>query len=90
MAQLTTTQSAIRSLYEVLALETQDTRRAPDRRPAVRALELFGLVDDGGGSTIAAPMRIDGAAVGQRVAQIIAQPRNFPGPILALKAKAFS
>jgi NAD(P)-dependent dehydrogenase (short-subunit alcohol dehydrogenase family) len=83
MAQLTTTQSALRALYEVLAFETQG-------KPAVRVLELFGLVDDGTLANAQAAMRIDGMALGRRIAEIIAQPSGFPGPVLALKSKAFS
>jgi NAD(P)-dependent dehydrogenase (short-subunit alcohol dehydrogenase family) len=90
MAQLTTTQSALRALYQVLALEAQDPKRSPAQRPSVRALELFGLVDDGGGPATAPAMRIDGAVVGRRIAEIIAQPKDYPGPILSLKARAFS
>jgi NADP-dependent 3-hydroxy acid dehydrogenase YdfG len=83
MAQLTTTQSALRALYEVLAFETQG-------KPSVRVLELFGLVDDGTGAPVQGAMRIDGMAVGRRIAEIIAQPNSFPGPVLSLKSKAFS
>jgi NAD(P)-dependent dehydrogenase (short-subunit alcohol dehydrogenase family) len=83
MAQLTTTQSALRALYEVLAFETQG-------KPGVRVLELFGLVDDGTLAKAQAAMRIDGMALGQRIAEIIAQPSRFPGPVLTLKSKAFS
>jgi NAD(P)-dependent dehydrogenase (short-subunit alcohol dehydrogenase family) len=90
MAQLTTTQSAIQSLYEVLALEAQDQNRPVDRRPFVRVLELYGLVDDGSTPVNRTAMRIDGSAVGTRVADIIARPREFPGPVLTLKSKAFS
>jgi NAD(P)-dependent dehydrogenase (short-subunit alcohol dehydrogenase family) len=82
MAQLTTTQSALRALYEVLAFETQGN-------PRVRVLELFGLVDDGTLTTAQAAMRINGMALGRRIAEIIAQPSGFPGPVLALKSKAF-
>ena len=90
MAQLTTTQSAVRSLYEVLALEAQDEKRPDDRRPFVRVLELYGLVDDGGAPVSRTEMRIDGNAVGARVGEIITRPREFPGPVLALKSKAFA
>lgn len=90
MAQLTTTQSAIRSLYEVLALEAQDVRRPPERRPFVRVLELYGLVDDGSAPVKRAQLRIDGGAVGTRVGEIIARPGEFPGPVLTLKSKAFA
>jgi NAD(P)-dependent dehydrogenase (short-subunit alcohol dehydrogenase family) len=83
MGQLTTTQSALRALYEVLAFETQG-------KPSVRVLELFGLVDDGTVANAQAAMRIDGNAMGRRIAEIIAQPNNFPGPVLSLKSKAFS
>jgi NADP-dependent 3-hydroxy acid dehydrogenase YdfG len=89
MAQLTTTQSANRSLYEVLALEAQSLQRPEDRRPFVRLLELYGLVDDGSAPVTRTEMRIDGSAVGRRVGEIIAQPRDFPGPVLTLKSKAF-
>jgi len=90
MGQLTTTQSAIRSLYEVLAVETQDPKRPQERRPSVRVLELFGLVDDGSAPVRQASMRIDGNEVGSRVGEIIERPREFRGPVLALKSKAFS
>jgi NAD(P)-dependent dehydrogenase (short-subunit alcohol dehydrogenase family) len=90
MAQLTTTQSALRSLYEVLAREAQDPKRPRDRRPSVRVLELYGLVDDGSAPITRTEMRIEGAAVGTRVADIIAQPMKFPGPVLTLKSKAFT
>jgi NAD(P)-dependent dehydrogenase (short-subunit alcohol dehydrogenase family) len=90
MAQLTTTQSALHALYQVLALEAQDPKRSPAQRSNVRALELFGLVDDGDTPAPSPAMRIEGAAVGRRIAEIIAQPQDFPGPILSLKAKAFS
>ena len=90
MAQLTTTQSALRSLYGVLALEAQDRKRPQDRRPFVRALELYGLVDDGSAPVGQSEMRIDGAAVGSRVTEIIARPEEFPGPVLTLKSKAFA
>lgn len=90
MAQLTTTQSALHALYEVLALEAKSPKRPTDRRPTVKALELFGLVDDGSNPAAPAPMRIDGAAVGQRIAEVIAEPEKFPGAVLSLKAKAFS
>jgi NAD(P)-dependent dehydrogenase (short-subunit alcohol dehydrogenase family) len=83
MAQLTTTQSALRALYEVLAFETQG-------KPSVRVLELFGLVDDGTVANAQGAMRIDGTALGRRIAEIIAQPNEFPGPVLSLKSKAFS
>jgi NAD(P)-dependent dehydrogenase (short-subunit alcohol dehydrogenase family) len=83
MAQLTTTQSALRALYEVLAFETQG-------KPGVRVLELFGLVDDGTAANAQGAMRIDGTAVGRRIAEIIARPNNFPGPVLLFKSKAFS
>jgi NAD(P)-dependent dehydrogenase (short-subunit alcohol dehydrogenase family) len=83
MAQLTTTQSALRALYEVLAVETQG-------KPGVRVLELFGLVDDGTDANAQGPMRIDGMAVGRRIAEIIARPNDFPGPVLSLKSKAFA
>jgi NAD(P)-dependent dehydrogenase (short-subunit alcohol dehydrogenase family) len=90
MAQLTTTQSAIRSLYEVLAREAQDPKRPQERRPFVRVLELYGLVDDGGAPITRTEMRIEGAAVGTRVADIIARPMELPGPVLTLKSKAFT
>jgi NAD(P)-dependent dehydrogenase (short-subunit alcohol dehydrogenase family) len=90
MAQLTTTQSALHALYQVLALEAQDPKRSTAQRPNVRALELFGLVDDGSTPATSLAMRIDGAAVGRRIAEILARPKDFPGPILSLKAKAFS
>jgi NAD(P)-dependent dehydrogenase (short-subunit alcohol dehydrogenase family) len=83
MAQLTTTQSALRALYEVLAFETLG-------KPNVRVLELFGLVDDGAGGNAQGAMRIDGMAVGRRVAEIVGEPKDFPGPVLSLKSKAFS
>lgn len=90
MAQLTTTQSAIRALYEVLAREAQDPKRPPDHRPFVRVLELYGLVDDGSAPVTRTEMRIEGSAVGTRVADIIARPMQLPGPVLTLKSKAFT
>lgn len=90
MAQLTTTQSALHSVYEVLALEAESPKRPQDRRPFVRALELYGLVDDGSAPAKRPEMRIDGAAVGTRVSEIIARPAEFPGPVLSLKSKAFA
>jgi NAD(P)-dependent dehydrogenase (short-subunit alcohol dehydrogenase family) len=90
MAQLTTTQSAIRSLYEVLALEAHDPKRPEDHRPFVRVLELYGLVDDGSAPVNRTEMRIDGGAVGVRVGKIIAQPLQFPDPVITLKSKAFT
>ena len=35
-------------------------------------------------------MRIEGTAVGMRVADIIARPMELPGPVLTLKSKAFT
>jgi NAD(P)-dependent dehydrogenase (short-subunit alcohol dehydrogenase family) len=90
MAQLTTTQSAIRALYEVLAQEARNPTGQEARRPFVRVLELHGLVDDGRAPVPRAGMRIDGAAVGARVGEILARPQQFPGPVLTLKSKAFA
>ena len=90
MAQLTTTQSALHALYTVLAREAQDARRPQNKRPFVRALELFGLVDDGSTRVQNAEMRIDGVAVGTRVSEIIASPNFFPTPVVALKSPAFA
>jgi NAD(P)-dependent dehydrogenase (short-subunit alcohol dehydrogenase family) len=90
MAQLTITQSALRSLYEVLAVEAQDRKRPAEQRPNVRVLELYGLVEDGSAPVRQTRMRIDGSEVGTRVSEIIAQPQSFPGPVLSLKSKAFS
>jgi NAD(P)-dependent dehydrogenase (short-subunit alcohol dehydrogenase family) len=90
MGQLTTTQSAIRSLYEVVAREAQDPKRPQDHRPFVRVLELYGLVDDGSAPISRTELRIGGSVVGTRVADIIARPMEFPGPVLTLKSKAFS
>jgi len=90
MAQLTTTQSATHALYQVLALEVQDPKRPPDRRPFVRVLELYGLVDAGGAAHPPPKMRIDGGDLGRRVVEIISQPYPDRNPVLSLKSAAFS
>lgn len=83
---LSMTQSALRSLYRVLAEEAQ----VPDK-VSVRLLELYGLVaTDQNRSQQGDDMWIPDAQVGKRVTGIIMDPGSFAGPILSLKSKRFS
>ena len=88
MGQLSMTQSALRSLYSVLAKEAQDGQ-APDLRVQVRMLALYGLV-----AADAAAVKDDswiaGPRIGERVAEIVERPAESPGPILAIKAKKYA
>jgi NAD(P)-dependent dehydrogenase (short-subunit alcohol dehydrogenase family) len=85
---LSMTQSALRTLYSVLAQESQDAK-SRGSKAQVRMLALYGLVttdvraakDDGW---------IVGRQIGVRVREIIARPAAFPGPLLAIKAKRYS
>jgi NAD(P)-dependent dehydrogenase (short-subunit alcohol dehydrogenase family) len=83
---LSMTQSALRSLYRVLAQEAQ----LPDK-VAVRLLELYGLVaTDQNRSRQTGDMWIPDEQVGKQVTAIITDPGSFAGPILSLKSKRFS
>ena len=87
--QLTMTQSALRSLYSVLAMEAQDAKAAP-AKAHVRMLGLYGLVALEQNPATADDRWITSREVGARVAQIIADPEAFPGPLLSLKAKRYA
>jgi NAD(P)-dependent dehydrogenase (short-subunit alcohol dehydrogenase family) len=89
MGQLSITQSALRTLYEVLAQETANPQ-VGGRQAYVRVLGLYGLVDVGSATPDPQGRFIRGQAIGQRVKDIIRQPGSFPGPALTLKAKAYS
>ena len=89
MGQLSITQSALRTLYEVLALEARSPR-AGGQQAYVRVLGLYGLVDPAGKTPDPQGRFIRGQTIGQRVRDIIRQPGSFPGPALTLKAKAYS
>jgi NAD(P)-dependent dehydrogenase (short-subunit alcohol dehydrogenase family) len=88
MGALSMTQSALRTLYSVLAQESQDAK-SRGSQAQVRMLALYGLVaadkgaakDDGW---------ILGRQIGVRVSEIVARPAAFPGPLLAIKAKRYS
>ncbi len=83
---LSMTQSALRSLYRVLAQEAQ----LPDQ-VSVRLLELYGLVaTDQNRSRQNGDMWIPDEQVGKRVMGILTDPASFAGPILSLKSKRFS
>lgn len=88
MGQLSMTQSALRSLYSVLAKEAQDGQ-APDLKVQVRMLALYGLV-----AADAAGVKDDGwiagPRIGERVVEIIERPADSPGPILAVKARKYA
>jgi NAD(P)-dependent dehydrogenase (short-subunit alcohol dehydrogenase family) len=89
MGQLSITQSALRTLYEVLAQEAG--KPPPGGHPAfVRVLGLYGLVDPGPATPDPQGRLISGQAIGQRAKDIIGQPQSFPGPSLAIKARAYS
>jgi NAD(P)-dependent dehydrogenase (short-subunit alcohol dehydrogenase family) len=88
MGAISMTQSALRTLYSVLAQEAQDSK-ARSAQAQVRMLALYGLVSTDGssgqdGRWIAAPQ------IGVRVSEIIARPAAFPGPLLSIKAKRYS
>ncbi len=87
--QLSMTQSALRTLYAVLAQEAQD-EKAQGLKAQVRLLGLYGLVATEEQRRQPNDGQIPDTQVGARVAQIIAQPQAFPGPVLALKAKRYS
>jgi NAD(P)-dependent dehydrogenase (short-subunit alcohol dehydrogenase family) len=89
MGQLSITQSALRTLYEVLAQEAGNPK-AGGQPAYVRVLGLYGLVDAAGAAPDPQGRLIRGQAIGQRVKDIIRQPGSFPGPALTLKAKAYS
>jgi NAD(P)-dependent dehydrogenase (short-subunit alcohol dehydrogenase family) len=82
------TQSALRTLYSVLAHESQDAK-ARGSEAQVRMLALYGLVaaDEGAAKDDG---WIVGRQIGVRVREIIARPAAFPGPLLAIKAKRYS
>jgi NAD(P)-dependent dehydrogenase (short-subunit alcohol dehydrogenase family) len=88
MGAISMTQSALRTLYGVLAQEAQDSK-ARSFQAQVRMLALYGLVSIDGSSgqddgRIAAPQ------IGVRVSEIIARPAAFPGPLLSIKARKYS
>ncbi len=89
MGQLSMTQSALRTLYEVLAQEGAKPQPG-GRQVYVRVLGLYGLVDTGDATPDPQGRRISGRTIGQRVSDVIRQPESFPGPVLTLKAKAYS
>jgi hypothetical protein len=80
MGALSMTQSALRSLYSVLAQEAQDAQAH------VRLLEIHGLVATEHRPAQPGGQWITDQQVRERVAEIIHQPEAFPGPILAIKA----
>jgi NAD(P)-dependent dehydrogenase (short-subunit alcohol dehydrogenase family) len=84
MANLTMTQSALRSLYLALAQE------ADESQVQVRMLGLFGLVATQERPVTNAERSILDADVGRRVLDILLHPSQFPGPILAIRARAYS
>jgi NAD(P)-dependent dehydrogenase (short-subunit alcohol dehydrogenase family) len=89
MGQLSITQSALRTLYEVLAQEAEKPQPG-GRSTFVRVLALYGLVDSGLATADPQGRLISGQAIGQRVRDIIREPQSFPGPALAIKARAYS
>jgi NAD(P)-dependent dehydrogenase (short-subunit alcohol dehydrogenase family) len=88
MGALSMTQSALRSLYSVLAKEAQDAKTG-ESQAEVRMLALYGMVATGatgaGGDNL-----IDAHAIGIRVGEIVARPAAFPGPLLSLKARRYA
>ena len=83
---LSMTQSAIRSLYRVLAQEAQSSSQV-----SIRLLELYGLVaTDQNRSQQRGDMYIPDDQVGKRATEIIVNPGSFAGPVLSLKSKRFS
>jgi len=83
MANLTMTQSALRSLY--LALE-QEARQS---KVFVRLLGIFGLVATRERPARDADHYISDRDVGRRAVDILLEPAQLPGPILAIRARAF-
>ncbi len=88
--QLSMTQSALRTLYSVLAMEARDSQaKNPDVR--VHVLGLYGLIIPYAKYDTHPDDRwISDRQVGERVNQIVTQPQAFPDPAVALKAKAYS
>jgi NAD(P)-dependent dehydrogenase (short-subunit alcohol dehydrogenase family) len=89
MGPLSITQSALRTLYEVLAQEGAKLQ-PPGRQAYVRVLGLYGLVATGSATPDPQGRHISGRAIGQLVKDIIRKPERFPGPALSLKGKAYS
>ena len=88
MGALSMTQSALRSLYSVLAQETQDAK-AQHPQAHVRLLEIHGLVATEHTPAQSGGQWITDQQVRERVAEIIRQPEALPGPILAIKAEKY-
>ena len=84
MANVTMTQSALRSLYLALAQE------ASDLKCQVRMLGIFGLVATQEHPAKVAERSIPDSDVGHRVLEILRNPTQFPGPLLSIKAHAYS
>lgn len=84
MANLSMTQSALRSLYLALAQE------AGESQIQVRMLGLFGLVSTPEHPVTKAERAIADGEVGRRVLDILLHPAESPGPILAIKARAYA
>lgn len=84
MANLTMTQSALRSLY--LALEQE----ARESKVSVRLLGIFGLVATPEHRAKDRDHYISDRDVGRRATDILMEPARFPGPILAIRARAFA
>jgi NAD(P)-dependent dehydrogenase (short-subunit alcohol dehydrogenase family) len=84
MANLTMTQSALRSLY--LAIEQE----ARESKVLVRLLGIFGLVATPGHPAKDSDHYISDKDVGRRAMDILLEPAQFPGPILAIRARAFT
>jgi NAD(P)-dependent dehydrogenase (short-subunit alcohol dehydrogenase family) len=84
MANVTMTQSALRSLYLALAQE------AADLKCQVRMLGIFGLVATQEHPAKVTERSIPDSDVGHRVLEILRNPTQFPGPLLAIKARAYS
>ncbi len=83
MGALSMTQSALRSLYSVLAQETQDAKAR------IRLLEIHGLVATEHRPAQSGGQWITDQQVRERVAEIIRRPEALPGPILAIKAEKY-
>lgn len=84
MANLTMTQSALRSLY--LAIEQE----ARESKVSVRLLGIFGLVATSEHRAKDPDHYISDRDVGRRARDILLEPGRFPGPVLAIKARAFT
>ena len=84
MATLTMTQSALCSLY--LAIEQE----ARECKVLVRLLGIFGLVATPEHPAKDTDHYISDRDVGRRVTEILLEPARFPGPILAIRARAFT